>query len=210
LKELRWQEASLQRIGDALGGFSRSLGLVGRFEDDAPLLVHHVKQRLLVDGLTPAFAQCSHREVVLELRDGRPPPITERNRQMLGIGQLDVDSREVERIILDRELVIAVREEAGQTAMPVKCMEQLDTLTPDLPHLEREKVEEEASGISREPERVSAAPEPVSPGRERRNAKLAVNRAMIDADLECKPALELAQRHAGLALRVVVAFGLDV
>jgi hypothetical protein len=33
---------------------------------------------------------------------------------------------------------------------------------------------------------------------------------MIDADLECKPALELAQRHAGLALRVVVAFGLDV
>ena len=103
---------------------------------------------------------------------------------MLGIGQLDVNSREVERIIFDRELVVAVRDEAGQTAMPVERMEQLDPLAPDLPHLEREKVEKEASGIGGEPERISAVAQPVGPGRERRDAKLAVNRAMIDADFE--------------------------
>jgi hypothetical protein len=74
---------------------------------------------LLVDGLTPAFAQCSHREVVLELRDAgrrrsRSEPSNARYRAVR------VDSREVERIVFDREFVNAVREEAGQSAMPVK------------------------------------------------------------------------------------------
>jgi hypothetical protein len=43
---------------------------------------------LLVDGLTPAFAQCSHREVVLELRM-QAAADRGANREMLGIGQFE-------------------------------------------------------------------------------------------------------------------------
>ena len=43
--------------------------------------------------------------------------------------------------------------------MPVETMEQFNTLSPDLPQLEGEKVEEKARGIGRETEQLRAITE---------------------------------------------------
>lgn len=68
---------------------------------------------------------------------------------MLAAGQFEIDGREVERIVFDREFMNAVRDQRGQSAMPVENVEEFDALAPDPAHLEREEVEQKTFFIGR-------------------------------------------------------------
>lgn len=98
------------------------------------------------------------------------------------IGQFNMDSREIERVVFDRELRIAICNEVRERAVPVEGVKQFDALAPDLAHLEGQEIEE-AGLISRQPQRNRMRGEGIGPGGERGQANFAMDRAVINPRL---------------------------